>query len=138
MERKVKFPAIGLIVLGVLGVLAGLFGMIQGAVDPQQLIDAGVPEDQAELIAKYSSSGGIALNILGIAVSCFIIWAGLQMMKLKSWTACVVANILIMIPCFTSCCCLVGIPIGVWGLVQLFNADVKRAFQSPVAPGDSA
>jgi len=129
MENKVKKPAIGLIVLGVLGVIAGLLSMLQGSIDPQQLIDAGMPKEQADLFVKYASGGGVALTIVGILVSAFVAWAGFQMMQLKAWTACVVANILVMIPCVTSCCCLLGIPIGVWGLVQLFNADVKRAFQ---------
>ncbi len=129
MQNKVKVPAIGLVVLGVLGILAGLYGLFQGAPEVQDLVNAGVPQEQAEMIAKYSAGGGIALTILGLVASGFISWAGLQMLKLQSWPACVAANIMVMVPCFTSCCCLIGIPIGTWGLILLFNADVKRAFQ---------
>jgi ABC-type proline/glycine betaine transport system permease subunit len=58
----------------------------------------------------------------------FVAWAGFQMLKLKSWTAAVVANVLMMIPCFSSCCCIIGVPLGIWGLIVLFNKDVKSAF----------
>ncbi len=40
-----------------------------------------------------------------------------------------VANVLVMVPCITSCCCVLGLPIGVWGLITLFDAEVKRSFQ---------
>ena len=133
MQDKVKLPAIGLIVLGVLGILAGLWSLFAGGVSVQQLVDMGVDPDQAEEVAKYVSSGGKILPLFGIAVAGFITWAGLQMKALKSWTAAVIANVLVMIPCFTSCCCVVGIPLGIWGLVVLMKPEVKSAFQGKSA-----
>lgn len=130
MEKKVQIPAIGLIVLGILGLLAGVFGLLQGALDPQKLIDAGMPEEDAQkLVAMWSGPMVKVTSLVGILTCAFIAWAGFQMLKLESWTACVVANILVMVPCFTSCCCVLGVPLGIWGLVLLFNADVKRAFE---------
>jgi hypothetical protein len=37
-------------------------------------------------------------------------------------TACILA----MIPC--SACCLLGIPLGIWGLVVINNPEVRGAF----------
>ena len=33
-----------------------------------------------------------------------------------------------MVPCLA--CCLVGLPVGIWSLVVLLNAEVKAAFKS--------
>lgn len=134
MENKVKIPAIGLIVLGVLGALLQLSSIFMGEIDVQQLVDAGLKQEQAETIAKYAARGGPVLSIVGMLISLFIAWAGLQMTKLRSWMACVIANVMVMIPCFTSCCCVLGLPIGIWGLIVLFNADVKRAFVGGAHP----
>jgi hypothetical protein len=46
------------------------------------------------------------------------------------WTVSFIASILAMIPCFTSCCCLVGLPIGIYALVVLNKPEVKSAFTS--------
>jgi hypothetical protein len=129
MQQKVKIPAIGLIVLGVIGVLACLYSLFAGAVDVNQLIEAGVPEAQAENAARILGGGGKVITVVCLAGALFVVWAGLQMKQLKSRGAAIAANILVMVPCVTSCCCIVGIPLGIWGLVVLFNADVKRAFE---------
>ena len=134
MQQKVKFPAIGLIVLGILGILSGVYSIFAGAVDVQQLVDAGMPIERAEQVQKFLGGGGMMLTAFSIAVSAFVTWAGFQMLNLRSWTAAVVANVLVMIPCVSSCCCVFGIPIGAWGLITLFNADVKRAFQGQGTP----
>ncbi len=42
---------------------------------------------------------------------------------------CVAASVIGMIPCCTSCCCLVGLPVGIWSLMTLMDNDVKAAFR---------
>jgi hypothetical protein len=37
-------------------------------------------------------------------------------------------TILVMIPCLSPCCIL-GIPIGIWGLIVLMDPNVKAAFR---------
>jgi hypothetical protein len=135
MEKKVQIPAIGLMVLGILGLLGSALGLLQGAIEPQSFIDAGMPEEDARRFAElWSGPLIIVMSLGGMLIGAFVAWAGFQMLKLKSWTACVIANILVMAP--WSCCCVVGIPFGIWGLVVLFNADVKRAFEvGPPSPG---
>jgi hypothetical protein len=39
-----------------------------------------------------------------------------------------------MIPCFTGCCCIPGLAVGIWSLVVLMNRDVKAAFAGTVEP----
>ena len=135
--KKVKLPAIGLVVIGILSAVFALYGTIKG-VDSNELMrgftQGGVSEEQAQKITNAMSSGGRTLYIVGLVASIFVTWAGLQMLKLKSWTAAVIASILVMIPCVTWCCCLLGIPIGIWSLVVLFKSDVKSAFQGQGTP----
>ena len=133
MQDKVKLPAIGLIVLGALGALMAVWGMVAGGVDAEQLAQLDIPEEQKDMILKYAGGGGMVMSLLALALDAFVIWAGLQMMKLRAWGAAVAASIVVMIPCFTSCCCVLGLPLGIWSLVVLFNADVKKAFEGGAA-----
>ena len=126
MKEKVKGPAIGLIVAGGLGVAMALlnilsvfFGAAMSFNQYQSL--------QGQLGAAYYAVMGVSI-VLGLGVSGFLIWAGLQMKELRNRTLCIVACILAMIPCLA--CCLVGLPVGIWGLVVLMNDEVKQAFTS--------
>ena len=97
---------------------------------------AGMPEDQLQQFEGMGRINGILQvfsTLIHLAGAAFVIYAALQMMKLRGWTIAVVASFLVMVPCFTSCCCLIGIPIGVWSLVVLFKPDVKAAFATPPA-----
>jgi hypothetical protein len=38
------------------------------------------------------------------------------------------ATILSMVPCFSSCCCVINLGIGIWIIVVLQKAEVKAAF----------
>jgi ABC-type proline/glycine betaine transport system permease subunit len=136
MEGKVAGPAIGLIVVGALGALMNLWGIVAGGIDPAMIAEMDLPQEQREMMEKFATTvqgAGSAFNIIGLGLDIFIIWAGVRMMKLHSWTAAVVASALMMVPCFTGCCCLVGVPLGIWSLIVLFNKDVKQAFEAKAA-----
>jgi hypothetical protein len=132
-RERVKGPAIGLLVIGVLGVIASLYGVAQslfglgGAItaeQAQELQDAGMPE----WAMGAMMGGSILFNVLGLAGSAFVAYAGLQMQKLRSHGLAQVASVLVMIPCVSSCCCIVGIPIGVWALIVLNKPEVRSSF----------
>jgi hypothetical protein len=136
MEGKVAGPAIGLIVVGALGALMSLWGIVAGGFNPADLEGADIPPEMREAMEKFvpmMQGAGSALNIIGLGLDIFIIWAGVRMMKLHSWTAAVVASALMMVPCFTGCCCVIGVPLGIWSLIVLFNKDVKQAFEAKAA-----
>ena len=75
----------------------------------------------------YYAVMGVTL-VVDLGACGFLIWGGLQMKKLESWTPSLIACIVALIPCFG--CCLVGIPVGIWGLIILNKAEVKEAFKS--------
>jgi hypothetical protein len=133
-REEVNVPAILLLVVGGLLAAYSLYGVANNLLGSnQKMIDAFNDNPQ---LAQYSglattmSRFGVVFSLFFLGVSGFIIWAALQMRQLKMWTVSFIASILAMIPCFTSCCCLVGLPIGIYALVVLNKPEVKSAFTS--------
>jgi len=131
-QNRVSGPATGLMVVGILCVLASilglvsnLFGLGMGAAGAQR----GNMPPQFEQYAQMMSGGlGIALNVIGLAMAGFFIFASTKMRKLESYGMVMTATILSMLPCTSSCCC-VGLPVGIWVLVVLMKPEVKSAFR---------
>lgn len=80
-------------------------------------------------------AGFIAATILGygvaivtLAASPVIIFGALQMMRAGSYRMSVTAAVLSVIP-FSSCCFLLGIPVGVWALVALKSPGARDIFR---------
>jgi len=133
MQDRVRGPAIGLIITGGIGILLMLLGLFAEGAMTSLYQAMQIPEEQIRRMQELQQGGAIlniAVTIVGIAGAAFVIYGGLQMMKLQSRTIAMVASVLVMIPCFTSCCCLIGIPIGIWSLIVLSKPDVKSAFTS--------
>jgi hypothetical protein len=72
-------------------------------------------------------SAGIVLAIVELLVGVLILFGGLKMRRLENYGLCVAASVLVMIP-ILSCCCIVGLPIGIWALVVISKPEVKSAF----------
>jgi hypothetical protein len=126
---KVQPPAIGLMVVGGIGILFGLWGLLShllgfGAASMPGF--GGENEEITRIATMFTGTIGLIFNVLGLASNSFAIWAGMQMKSLKTWNLCVAGSIVVMIPCLT--CYLIGIPVGIWALVILMKPDVKAAF----------
>ena len=63
-----------------------------------------------------------------LAVGGLIIYGAMKMMRLENYGLAMAASIIAMVPCLSPCCCL-GIPVGIWSIVVLTNAEVKAAFR---------
>lgn len=125
-ESKVTPPAIAIVVVAglaiaacILGLLFNLLGLGAGAL-------GGVARDErfAQLLG---GTIGMVSNLLGLVLYSVAIWGALKMKSLQSYGLAMTAAIIVMLPC--SCCCLIGLPVGIWALVVLLNADVKAAFR---------
>src|SRR5437762_7089842 len=73
-------------------------------------------------VATALQGGFAMLNVL-------IIVCGVQMMKLQSWGMAVTGSILAMLN-IGSCCCVAGIPVGLWSLAVLMSPDVITIFSA--------
>lgn len=128
--QKLRPPAIGLIVVGslngglaILTLLSGL-ARLAGVIDPSP-----TPTERAEkigyLIGTFAGYGVAALSLL---VAPIIIYGAIKMMKGEKIGLAKTAVVLAILP-LTSCCFVVGIPLGIWALVVLSKPDVKSFFR---------
>jgi len=133
--EKVKLPAIGLIAVGALGAAGALAGAVQGATNQpvdqlrQAFDQAGMDPETTETFVSLLAGGNLVMSLIALAVSGLILWSGLQMRQLKGRGLAIAGSILGMLPCFTGCCCVIGLPVGIWALVVLMNNEVKAAFE---------
>jgi hypothetical protein len=120
----VNGPAIGLIVVAVLGALLQIVSIIKNLV-----MGSGIPANAQvpAWLSMLSGPVGVALGIIGILVSVVILLGAMKMKKLESYGLAMAASIIAMIPCFSPCC-LLGLPIGIWAVVVLSKPEVKSAF----------
>ena len=141
-SEKVRAPGILLAIYGALSIVAGLFGIVISLVGmpmQQQLLESFAESGQQlpPALAPLLESGllgaagaiGIVLDLVKTALSGFVLWGGLQMMKRRNHGACMGAAIVAMLPCTgAGCCCVLGLPIAIWALMVLNRADVRAAF----------
>jgi hypothetical protein len=128
-RQRINAPSIALLATGIIGgafsvlsVLLNLLGFGLGAM----MADQGASDAVGML---YSGTFGVAFALIGLVIAGFIIFAAMKMRNLESWGLSVGGAIVAMIPC-VSPCCLLGIPVGIWCLVLLFDESVKEAFSS--------
>jgi hypothetical protein len=143
-KSMVKGPAIGLIVTGVLAILASLYNFVNVAMLPEVFAaerkkvddNANMPADQKKMTKdvldvyeQYAPAVLIGSGILGLACGALTILGGVRMMGLKSAGLTKTGAILSMIPC-TGACCPLGLGFGIWAIMVLGKPDVKEAYQA--------
>lgn len=129
-ESAMKGPAIGLIVIGAIGVLWYLFNTI--VVFAGAGMHRPIPADAPPALRSFmeGARGPLAglFSLFFAAANSFLIFAGVRMMKLQGHTLAVIACIVAMIPCFAGLCCFPGLIFGIWGLIMLNKPEVKSQF----------
>jgi hypothetical protein len=78
-------------------------------------------------VNMFSGTVAVVSSIIGILVSGLLLFGGLKMKSLESYSLVMTVSVIAMIPCFSPCC-LIGLPIGIWALVVLSKPEVKSAF----------
>jgi len=130
VKGRVMAPAICLMVAASLGVLADAFQIVVSLGPPPQLPppQPGEPEFIREI--QKSSHGPIATGggALGVVFCGIIIFASVQMLRMRMWGFALAGTIMSMINCF-NCCCLLGLPFGIWAIIVLLNEEVKAGFR---------
>jgi hypothetical protein len=125
-EQRVKGPAIGLMVIAAMNasvaVAGALYHVFQASFAPFADHGHRVPE-------FFSGLGGFAVSLVNLGLSVFLAWAAFEMFRLRSYPLALIACIVALVPCISPCCIL-GIPIGIWGLVVINDREVRTAFRS--------
>ncbi len=127
-KAKVQAPAIALIVCGTLGLFASIYGAINALVSQVPPIPPDAPELAVQMMKGTVGPLAAGIQTVFIFVDLFIIFGGIQMFRIKTWAVAMAATIVSMLN-VGSCCCIIGLPVGIWALVILLMGDVKRAFE---------
>jgi hypothetical protein len=122
---RVNGPAIGLIVVAIVSLVAQILGLIWNLVFASM---ASRQTAQPPWGNYFSGTFAIIGAVIGIATSGIILFGGLKMKKLENYGLAMAASIIAMIPCFTGICCLAGLPIGIWALTVITKPEIKSAF----------
>lgn len=140
VRAKVQGPAIALIVFAVLSFLGQIGGLLYTVIAGinvdaiQMMVESGDPSMIGTVASMIGATAG---GCLGMVFSAVVLFAGLKMRDLQSYTLCMVGSVLAMLPCggLGCCCCFIGIGIGVWSIMTLMKDDVKEAFQVQASGG---
>lgn len=125
---RVKGPAIALIVITALGILGQLISMVANLAGMRTMPTGDMPPEFERWITVMSGGLGVVFTVIMLAVGGLIIYGAMKMMRLENYGLAMAASIIAMVPCLSPCCCL-GIPVGIWSIVVLTNAEVKAAFR---------
>jgi hypothetical protein len=122
-------PGVALLATAALDLGTTVFGLVAGAsgFGGPMAFPGGAPPELEQFLEYLAGPVGMGLNLFGILVNIFVIWAGVRMMSLRNYGVCMAAAILAVVPCTAPCCCL-GIAAGIWALVVLSRPEVKQAF----------
>jgi len=107
--------------------------MLRGQYDTMKDMFPNQPMPPYEEWAKQQQVTATLINILRVVMSILMTVGAMKMRSLEGYGLAMAASIIAIIPlCPNECCC--ATPFGIWGVIVLVNADVKRAF-SIVARG---
>ena len=126
VKGRVTAPAIALIVVGVLGLLGSFYNVFH-ALTAEPEIDPNAPAFVQEMIKNSTGPAATIVQVVFVIVNLVIIAGAYLMSRIQSWGMALTSTILAMIN-FGTCCCILGIPVGIWSLVILLQPDVKAAF----------
>lgn len=132
--NAVKGPAIALIIVAALGIglffLGAIRNFLGGAMLHQTAPTNLPPEWQSfyQSMEKMQGPAEGAVDLFFAAMNGLVLFGGIKMLRLESRTLGIVACIIAMLPVTISCCCILGLPFGIWGLVALNKPEVKSHF----------
>jgi hypothetical protein len=123
----VTAPAICLLITGILGFGWSVFRLLVTLLAAKVPVDPQAPEFLRKAQEIERGGFGVILAVLFIIVAVVIILGAIMMLRGKGWAIAVTSCILAMIN-LNGCCCILGIPFGIWSLVILMKPEIKEAF----------
>jgi hypothetical protein len=128
--QLVKGPAIALIITASLGMtyyaLSGLFTLCTGGAMFHQEMPPEIPPQMRAFVEGMQGPWAGVINLVIAAVNGFVLFGAIKLLRLRNHSVAVVASVVAMLPC--QCCCLFGLPFGIWALVVLNKPEVKSHF----------
>ena len=116
--QKIKIPAIGLIVVGILNILCGLYFLFSAIMVSYVGINYKNFTEDDKFVFNIGLYGIMILGILSLLVAPVIIYGALKMMRGEKSGTAKIAAVAAMIP-VTSFSFLIGVPFGIWALMLM-------------------
>jgi hypothetical protein len=129
VRGKVLAPAIALIVVAGLGLLGSLFNVVFALTANPIPPDPNAPEFLQALNQNTTGPTTAIIQSAFAILNLVIIAGGVQMARMEMRPFAIVASVLAMAN-FGTCCCILGLPVGIWSLVILLLPDVAAAFRA--------
>jgi hypothetical protein len=121
-------PAICLIITAILGILVDLAQIVMAAFMPAPKPDPNLPQWLNDLQQGSHGPAAIAGGAIFAVLSLVVLIAAIQMLRRRTWGFAFAGSIMAMAN-IGNCCCLLGIPFGIWALMVLNKPEVKSSFQ---------
>ena len=121
-------PAVGLLITGILGLLLTIASIVM-AFGPPPPVDPNAPPFMQEFLKGSNGPAAAAIQGIFVFVNIFIIFGAAQMLRQKMRGVGIAAAVVAMLN-IGNCCCVLGLPVGIWSLVILMQEDVKAAFNA--------
>ena len=122
-ESAVSGPAVALMVSSALGMVCNI-GYLIFRLLSEVLVSAPQLTNQPGYMFGFITA--ITAAVLGVLMSIVVLIGAVKMKKLQNYGFALTSSILSILS--PTCCCILGLAFGIWGLVVLNNPDVKRAF----------
>jgi len=132
-----KAPAICLLVLYGLGLVCGGINVFRVLTAPPPKVEDVIKmfpafkgqEQQIEEQLKFvAGPGGATIAFIFVFMSLITVFGSIAMLAGRMRWLAILGSITAMFNLGT-CCCVLGLPFGIWSLVVLLNEDVKSAFE---------
>jgi hypothetical protein len=126
VSARLKMPAMAVLAIGVFGIvqhLAMLAAHFLAEPTGRALFGTGLG------YYYYWGPVGLTRIVLGAVVSCVVVLGGMQMRRVGSYRVALLGAVLAMLP-GVGPCCVIGLPIGIWGGITLIKPDVKCGFKN--------
>jgi len=126
----VKGPAIALIITSAIAMglylIRGLMLLFVGGAMLQQNLPPDIPPAVRSMLQMRGPAAALVCLMI-VAINALILFGAIKMSRLQNHTLAIIACIVAMLPC--GCCCVLGLPFGIWGLIVLNKPEVKSHFQ---------
>ena len=117
-EQMITVPSIMLIVVGILGVLAGVAQIIFAV--------TGVGNDPLDPPTKEDRIVEYVWACVSLLWGGFVAFGGFQMKSFGSRSLAIAGAVVAMVP--LNVCCLFGLPVGIWAITILNKPEVQESF----------
>ena len=128
--RAVKGPAIALMVTAGLGIAYYFFSGLLTLISGGSMFQRGLPPDiPPQLKAFLEGMRGPLAGVISLAIAAlngFVLFGAIKLLRLQNRGMAMAGAVVAMLPC--QCCCVLGLPFGIWALVVLSKPEVKSAF----------